>query len=307
MDELNTLKKKRQRLRLRCLALQATRRFFIEQGFLEVTTPVLHPFLIPEEHIHAVEAEEGFLLPSPEIHMKCLLAAGYERIFQIGPAFRKGEKGQHHLQEFTLLEWYRAGAGYQALADDCEQLLPGICEKLYGERAVSCQGRTVDLTPPWPRITAESAFESHAGWNPLEERDPERFERDLMERVVPLLDPFRPVFLTDFPDYEASLAVRKEEDPRVAERLELFAGGLELANGFSELTDAREQRDRFLEVNRKRKERGEQPYRMPEGFLEALQHMPASAGMAMGVDRLVMFLSDAEHIQDVVAHVPGKP
>ncbi len=177
MDELVRLAAKRETLILRARILQTVRKFFLEEGFLEVSTPVLSPSLLPEDHIDAIESEAGFLLPSPEIHMKCLLAAGYERIFQIGPGFRKGEKGRHHLPEFTLLEWYRARADYHALAGDCERLLLRANEEITGSRTISFQGSSIDLTPPWPRLTLQQAFEEFAGWNPLEEKNPERKRR----------------------------------------------------------------------------------------------------------------------------------
>lgn len=306
MDELVRLSAKQERLGLRSRCLQKIREFFFEEGFLEVTTPVRSSSLIPEEHIHAFESEAGFLLPSPEIHMKGLLAAGYEKIFQIGPVFRKGEKGRFHLPEFTLLEWYRARADYNALAGDCERMVLWICEELFKSRILCYQGSSIDVTPPWPRCTVQEAFQESAGWDPLQEKNPERFERDLVEKVVPRLDPEKPVFLFDFPDYEASLARKKISDPRIAERLELFAGQLELANGFSELTDPGEQRLRFELVNESRKARGERPCTVPENFLAFVERMPPSAGIALGVDRMLMLLTDAARIGDVVACEPDE-
>jgi len=241
------------------------------------------------------------LLPSPEIYMKPLLAAGYETLFQLGPAFRKGERGDYHLPEFTLLEWYRAGADYHELAQDCERLFLRICDEVVGRRTVVYRDVPIRLTPPWPRRDVCEAFRELAGWDPLREKDPERFEQDLVEKVVPGLDPHRPVFLVDFPGYEASLARRKEDGSGRAERLELFAGGLELANGFSELTDAHEQRRRFQQANERRVVRGESAVPIPEAFLSCLEEMPESAGMALGVDRLVMLFTNAGTIEEVVA------
>ncbi len=301
MNEWAPLAAKRQRLTLRAKILQVVRRYFEEQGFLEVTTPLLSSSALPEEHIDLFRSEAGFLLPSPEISMKPLLAAGYETIFQIGPAFRKGERGEHHLPEFTLLEWYRAGDDYRALALDCEQLFLRICDEVFQQRTVAYQGVNIHLAPPWPRRDVSEVFRELAGWDPLQEESPGRFERDLMEKVLPGLEPDRPVFLVDFPGYEASLARNRADGSGRAERLELFVGGLELANGFSELTDAREQRLRFQEANQKRVERGEHLVPIPEPFLRCLDRIPASAGMALGVDRLVMLFTDASRIEEVVA------
>lgn len=301
MDEWAHLAAKKRRLTLRARILCALRRYFQEQGFLEVSTPVRSPSVIPEAHIDLFRCEEAFLLPSPEISMKPLLAAGYEAVFQIGPAFRKGERGDHHLPEFTLLEWYRAGADYHELARDCERLIVKVCDEVIGGRAAPYRGVSIRLSPPWPRLDVRDAFRDLAGWDPLSDAAPDRFELDLVEKVLPGLPPDRPAFLVDFPVYEASLARRKADGSGRAERLELFAGGLELANGFSELIDAREQRARFVEANRKRVERGEGAYPMPERFLGCLDRMPESAGMALGVDRLVMLLTGATRIEDVVA------
>jgi lysyl-tRNA synthetase class 2 len=295
------LASKRERLTLRAGIFRSVRRFFEEQGFLEVSTPLLSPAVLPEEHIDIIESEAGFLLPSPEIFMKPLLAAGYEKVFQLGPAFRKGERGGHHLPEFTLLEWYRAGADYRALAVDCERLFLRICQDHLPGRSLVYQGITIRLDAPWPRRDVSEAFRALAGWDPLQEQAPERFEQDLVERVLPGLDAGSPVFLVDFPEYEASLARRKADGSGRAERLELFAGGLELANGFSELTDAREQQIRFEQANQARELRGSRPYPMPDAFLSCLDQVPPSAGMALGLDRLVMLFTDASRIEDVVA------
>jgi elongation factor P--(R)-beta-lysine ligase len=304
-DRLARLAANRENLVLRSRILQIARRFFLSADFLEVTTPVLSRDLIPEEHIDPVETDSGYLLPSPEIHMKGLLAAGYERIFQIGPVFRKGESGRHHLPEFTLLEWYRTGEDYTAVAADAEGLLLAISAELFHSRRRSPAGGGLDLTPPWPRVTVREAFVRLAGWDPLEERAPERFEEDFALKVIPGLDPARPTFLVEFPTYEASLARRKEGDPRVAERFELFAGGLELANGFSELTDPAEQRLRFAAANRAREGRGKRSYGMPEDFLAVVDRLGPCAGVALGMDRLVMLVTGAGHIGDVVCSPAG--
>ncbi len=304
MEDLDRLASKRRNLTLRADILRAVRRFFEERGFLEVTTPLLNPAAIPEDHIQPVETESGLLLPSPEIHMKRFLAAGYERIFQVGPGFRKGERGNHHLPEFTLLEWYRAGEDYRALARDCEGLLAGVCRDLFGRTRIEHGEEPIDLDPPWQRVTLQEAFLAHAGWDPLETENPDRFEQDLVEKVIPALDMAQPVFLIDFPAYEASLARRKPANPRVAERIELFAGGLELANGFSELTDPEEQRRRFEQTNERRRRRGERAYPIPERFLAFLPDLPPCAGIALGLDRLVMLFAGASGIDEVIPLVP---
>jgi lysyl-tRNA synthetase class 2 len=304
MNYLSRLAAKRRNLVLRQKTLQAVRRFFQESGFLEVTTPLVSPALIPEDHIHPLETKFGYLLPSPEIHMKRFLAAGYDRIFQIGPCFRKGERGEHHIPEFTILEWYKAHEDYSALANDCEQLLAAVSQDLFGRTGIESRGETINLAPPWQRVPVREAFLAHAGWDPLEEEERARFEQDLTEKVVPGLDKGTPVLLLDFPAYEASLARTKPEDPRIAERVELFAGGLELANGFSELTDPAEQRRRFEETNERRRARGEEAFPLPEKFLSFLDDLPPSAGIALGIDRLMMLFAGASHIDEVIALAP---
>ena len=303
MTDLTLLASKRKNLTLRADILDAVRGFFRKAGFLEVATPIVNPCLIPEDHVHPVETEAGLLLPSPEIHMKRFLAAGYDRVFQIGPSFRRGERGEQHLPEFTMLEWYRAGRDYLALADDCERLLLSVAQKVFGRGGIEYRGASIDLAPPWPRLTVQEIFVERAGWDPLAEEAPERFEQDLVERVIPGLDREKPFFLLDFPAYEASLARKKPQDPRAAERIELFAGGLELANGFSELTDPAEQRRRFEETNARRRARGEKDYPLPEKFLAFLAEVPPSAGIALGIDRLVMLLAGAPRIDEVIALV----
>jgi lysyl-tRNA synthetase class 2 len=304
MEDLARLASKRKNLFLRERTLRSVRRFFREEGFLDVATPLLNPSLIPEDHIHPIETAAGFLLPSPEIHMKRFLAAGYDRVFQVGPCFRKGERGELHLPEFTMLEWYRVREDYRALADDCERLFLAVSQDLFGRTGIEYRGASIDLAPPWQRLTVKEAFLTHAGWDPIEEENPERFEQDLAEKVVPGLDKGKPAFLLDFPAYEASLARKKPEDPRAAERLELFAGGLELANGFSELTDSEEQRQRFEKTNERRRARGERAYPLPDKFLAFLADAPPSAGIALGIDRLVMLFAGASHIDEVIALPP---
>lgn len=304
MDDLDRLSGKRERLSQRDLIQRAARSFFHDRGFLEVSTPLLSFSVIPEEHIDLLESEAGFLLPSPEVHMKPLLASGFERIFQIGPRYRRGERGAQHLPEFTLLEWYRAHADYQSLAMDSEELVLFLHRSQSGGSSLTYQGTRIDLLRPWPRLTVRTAFRMHAGWDPWEDRDPERFEWDFAEKVIPGLDPQRPVFLVDFPAYEASLARRKPGDPETAERIELFIGGLELANGFSELVDPQEQRMRFERANEKRRSLGRTGYPLPQKFLESLRRMPPSAGIALGFDRLVMLLTDSACIDQVVAFAP---
>ncbi len=235
--------------------------------------------------------------------MKRLLAAGYQRIFQICRCFRDGELGGRHLPEFTMIEWYRAGAGIDDLMRDCEDLLAAASSGAgWATPPAGPGGIEVDLAAPFERIAVADAFERHAGWLPGADPDPARFDVDLVEKVEPALPPNRPVFLVGYPASLASLARLDPADPARSLRFELYAGGLELANGFDELTDPVEQRRRFTEDETWRRAAGKPPYPADERFLAALDAgMPPCAGIALGFDRLVMLLTDATTIDDVVA------
>jgi lysyl-tRNA synthetase class 2 len=304
LEERGRLATKRFRLEVRAKVIRLVRQFFLDRSFLEVETPLRMPTQVPEEHTDAVESGGWYLATSPELPMKRLVAAGYEQIFQICKAFRRKERGQLHLPEFTLLEWYRANADYSVLMEDCEELLAEIAARLGIGDTLSYQGESVCLDPPWPRITVREAFRRWAGWEPGPHPDPARFTHDIVAFVEPELGRGAPTFLVDYPASMGALARLKPGDPSVAERFELYAGGLELANGFSELTDPVEQRARFERANAERAAQGRASYPMPEKFLASLETMPASAGIALGIDRLVMLFTAAASIDDDVAFTP---
>jgi lysyl-tRNA synthetase class 2 len=291
-------------LRLRARMIRAIRRFFLGQDFLEVETPLRIPAPAPESHIDAVASGGWFMHTSPELCMKRLLAAGYPRIFQVCKCFRAGERGDRHLPEFTILEWYRGGADYRTLMDDCEALISYLAGDLGFGGVVSRQGREIRLEIPWERITVREAFTRYATTTAAEALMMDRFDEILACEIEPRLGMEKPVFLYEYPAELGALARVKEDDPEVAERFELYIDGLELANAFSELTDAREQRRRFEEASRDRRRKGSLPYPMPERFLAALSQMPPSAGIALGVDRLAMLFADKSRIDDVVAFTP---
>jgi lysyl-tRNA synthetase class 2 len=236
--------------------------------------------------------------------MKRLLAAGLPRIFQICKCFRYGERGHLHLPEFTMLEWYCTGIDYKGLMHDCESMLLRVFEHLGMGLRVRYQGRDMDLAPPWERLTVSSAFGEYAGMTPEDALEKGVFDRVMVERIEPNLGVQKPVFLLDYPAGLASLARLSPGNRGIAERFELYMGGVELANGFSELTDPDEQRKRFLRDSETRKRMGKVPYPVAEKFLESLTHMPGSAGIALGVDRLAMILSDTGEIDQVVSFTP---
>jgi lysyl-tRNA synthetase class 2 len=302
-DYSSKLAAKSDSLFLRAKMLQAIRRFFMEKGFLEVETPLLIPAPAPEVHIDAVAAGDWFLQTSPELCMKRLLAAGYRKIFQICKCFRAKERGARHLPEFTILEWYRADADYHNLMDDCEDLIAGVASQLAFSKIAPGESEPFLLEKPWQRITVSDAFVRYAGMQVSEALDSDRFDEVLACSIEPLLGLKQPVFLCDYPKEHGSLA-RFNEKKGVAERFELYIAGIEIANGFSELNDADEQRRRFEEASQEREKRGHSVYPLSEKFLGALRQMPPSAGIAVGVDRLAMLFAGKKRIDDVVAFTP---
>jgi lysyl-tRNA synthetase class 2 len=304
-------------LSARAQALAAVRAFFAARGFVEVETPLLVPSPGLEIHLDAVPAGEGWLITSPEYQMKRLLAGGFERIYQVCKCFRGGEAGPHHASEFTMIEWYRAFADLDAIARDTQELVAAVCG---GVARVG--GRELDVTPPWPRITVANAMADHAGVEltggetaaelVAKVRDAgidvadgtawdDTFFAAFLARVEPALAALdRPIFVEDWPAPLAALARRK--DPHTAARFEAYVGGIELANAFGELTDADEQRARFEDDLRIRRERNLAIYPIDDKLLAALaEGLPPSAGIALGFDRLVMLATGSPSIDGVLA------
>lgn len=236
--------------------------------------------------------------------MKRLLAAGYPRIFQISKCFRAHERGERHLPEFTMLEWYVAEFDYRQLMDQCEALITDVLKEIGFDRQIIWQNKRINLAPPWEMISVAEAFSRHAPIGLQAALAKDRFDEILVEYIESHLGQERPTFLYDYPTQLAALAKIKEGDPTVAERFELYIGGLELANGFSELTDAAEQRRRFEEAQQARAKKNWARYTMPEKFLQAMTTMPEAAGIALGIDRLVMLLTGTPDIDDVIAFPP---
>jgi lysyl-tRNA synthetase class 2 len=307
----------------------ALRRWFDEEGFVEVEPAALQVSPGNEAHLHAFATDlvapggqtvRRYLHTSPEFAMKKLLAAGERQIFAFARVFRNREAGDLHAPEFTMLEWYRAGAPYDAVMRDCGAILAAAARAAGTER-LRWRGRTADPYAPPAPLTVADAFRQHAGIDLAATLAPEPdrealaaaargvalrvaaddgwsdiFSRVLSQKVEPALGLGRPTLLTDYPAAEAALARPQAGDPRFAERFELYACGVELANGFGELTDAAEQRRRFeLEMAEKERVHGER-YPLDEDFLAALAEMPPASGVALGLDRLVMLLTGAPRI-----------
>jgi lysyl-tRNA synthetase class 2 len=296
-------------LRRRAEVLRAVRRWFDARGFLEVETPAAVPSPGLDLHLSAAGATglaraPRWLITSPEYQMKRLLAGGMGRIYQLGRCFRRGERGPLHEPEFTMLEWYRAFAGSDAIMRDTEALVAAVARAVHGgATTLPGRGRPVDVRPPWQRLTVAEAFERFAGVA-LDAvlPDEERFFRLLVERVEPELGHPKPVFLTHWPASMASLARLHPDDPRWADRVEAYVDGLELCNGFGELVDPVEQRARLERDRDARAAGGLDAYPIDERFLAALEEgLPPSGGNALGIDRLVMLVTGARHIEEVVA------
>jgi len=291
-------------LKVRARLLRALRGFFEERAFLEVETPSRVPSPGLDLHLDAFESEGRWLITSPEYQMKRLLAGGAPRIFQACRCFRRGERGDLHEPEFTMLEWYRAFVDSEAVMRDTEQLVAALARTLHeGSTLIPARGTPVDVAPPWERIRVEDAFPRFAGVR-LDEvlPDEERFFRILVTKIEPQLGRTRPVFLTHWPASMASLARLVPGDRRWAERFEAYVAGIELCNGFGELIDPVEQRARLVRDDAARRAAGQAAYPIDERFLGALEEgLPPCSGNALGFDRLVMLLLGAARIQDVVA------
>ena len=328
-------------------AIDAIRSFFKTRDFREIETPLLvrHPGMEP--HLDVFETRlstasgrvtAGFLNTSPEYAMKKVLAAGLPRIFQICKSFRNREESSRlHNPEFTILEWYRANAGYLDVMVDCEELIcemvNGISNRDVGRQTGSLQSslnpmtleygdQRIDLTRPWPRLSVREAFQRYTGIDLDRTMDLESmsiaamasgysvdctttweqiYHQIFLNEIEPHLGRGRPTILYDYPASMAALARVKPDDARYAERFELYIAGIELGNAFSELVDAGEQRRRLESEREERRETGRTLYDLDDDFIDALAAgIPPSAGIAVGVDRLIMLLANVASIRDVL-------
>lgn len=314
------------------------RGFFAEQGFVEIETSVLQVSPGNETHLHAPRTElirpdgsraSRYLRTSPEFACKKLLAAGEERIFEFARVFRDRERGDLHLPEFTMLEWYRAGAPYDAIMADTVVVIAHAAQAT-GIGTFAFRGRTADPFAEPELLTVAGAFERFAGIDLLstisgdegnraalaqaaagkvrvaeDDTWSDIFSKVLVEHVEPHLGQGRLTILFEYPSPEATLARVTARDPRIAERFEVYACGVELANGFGELTDAEEQRQRFTESMAEKQRRYGEAYPLDEDFLAAVAQMPEASGVALGFDRLVMLASGATRIDQVVWTPPA--
>jgi lysyl-tRNA synthetase class 2 len=320
-------------LRVRGEIVRALRGYFAELDFVEVETPALQVSPGNEIHLQAFATElayagrrdRRFLRTSPEFACKKLLAAGEQRIVEFARVFRNGERSPLHHPEFTMLEWYRAREPYDLVMDDCMAVI-ACAANTAGSRQFSWQGRAADPFASPERITVAEAFARHAGIDLLatltasgadrgqlaarasdagvaiadDDTWGDIFSRVMAERVEPHLGVDRATILDEYPAAMSALARPKSSDPRVAERFEIFLCGVELANGFGELTDADEQRRRLIAQMDSKERIYNERYPIDEDFINALRIMPAACGVALGLDRLVMLAAGATHIEQVL-------
>ena len=326
---------RRPRLITRNAIAAGIRAWFGEREFVEVDTALLQVSPGNEAHLSAFSTEaittDGQRRPlhlhtSPEFACKKLLAAGERQIFSFGKVFRNRERGALHSPEFTMLEWYRARETYDSVMKDCAALL-GLAARRAGATRFAWRGREADPFAEPEKLTVANAFARHAGIDLMATIRPDGatdriamhaavvsrgmraapddswadlFSKVMVEKIEPNLGSGRPTLLIEYPVAEAALARPKPRDPRVAERFELYCCGVELANGFGELTDAAEQRRRFeAEMDEKHRVYGER-YPIDEDFIAALAAMPEASGVALGFDRLVMLATGATHIDQVL-------
>src|ERR1700726_3788895 len=325
-------------LAARSAITKTIRTWFAQQGFTEVETGILQVSPGNETHLHAPRTEltaaDGehltrYLRTSPEFACKKLLAAGEQKIFEFARVFRDRERGDLHLPEFTMLEWYRANATYDAVMADSIVVIAHAAQAT-GIGRFSFRGRMADPFAEPELLTVAAAFERFAGIELLatiangegdraklaevtrarvrvadDDTWSDIFSKVLVEHIEPNLGQGRLTVLFEYPAPEAALARAKASDPRVAERFEIYACGVELANGFGELTDAREQRLRFMQAMNEKQCRYGERYPIDEDFLAAVATMPEAAGVALGFDRLVMLASGAHRIDQVVWTKPS--
>lgn len=326
------------RAKFECRAeiIDAIRAFFKGRGYLEVETPKVVAFPGQEPNLVSFETAvldergksfSGYLITSPEFSIKKMLSAGFTKVFEMGKCFRNGEPwGGDHNPEFTMLEWYACGMDYRGLMDETEELVCAVNQKINNSEKIQYQGRTVNLARPWTRMSVAEAFKkwtsidlaANLEANRLAERAREIgievtesdslsdiFFKIFLSRIETEFPKDAPLILYDYPTALGALARRRSDDPRFAERFEVYIAGMELANAFSELTDPVEQRQRFLAEQEERGRNNLPVYPIDEDFLSALATLPPSAGIALGVDRLVMLLLDAADINDVIAFGAG--
>lgn len=323
-------------IKLRSKIFDLVRIFFKKRGYLEVETPLLIPHPDPSYYTEVFETSKingkrSFLSTSPEYYMKKLIPLGFQKIFQICKAFRNPKEiGPFHNPEFTILEWYRVNASYKDLFIECEQLVNFLCQEIFTKpkknkrlkNFIKYQNILIDLNPPWLKFSLKMLFEKYADINldefldfkkakKIAQKKDYKIEKDttceqifhqiFLNEIEPKLPKSKPVILFEYPAFLAEGARLKNSNPLYAERFEFYIGGLEIGNGYSELTDWREQEKRFKQSLKTRKRKKMKIFAYDKEFIEVLKsNFPPCAGMAIGLDRLIMLFVNAKKIDEVL-------
>ena len=308
------------------------RQFLCKRGFIEVETPMMQPIAggataRPFVTYHNALGIDLYLRIAPELYLKRLIVGGFERVFELNRNFRNEGISRRHNPEFTMLEFYLAYANYEDMMRLCEELVAGCAEVVCGSTRFVYNGQEIDVAPPWRRLAVADALRQFAGVELADLYDDAAAQRIARERELridgpvtcatvlnKLLDEFveprliQPTFLVGYPTIVSPLAKRSRDNPQIAERFEPFVGGQELGNGFSEINDPIDQRKRFEEQLRQRRAGAEDAHPMDEDFLRALEHgMPPTGGFGLGIDRLLMVLTDSKSIRDVILFPQLRP
>jgi lysyl-tRNA synthetase class 2 len=316
----------------RSAMIQEIRAFFLERGFLEVETPMMQPIpggaeATPFRTHHNALGMDLYLRIAPELYLKRLVVGGFERVFEINRNFRNEGVSTQHNPEFTMLEFYQAYATYTDLMELSEMLMARVAEKITGSTSVTYQGRTIEFAGPWRRLSLFDALVEIGGVDrgllgdrtgllefAAQHRVTVTKTGKIGKVVAKLFDALvqphliQPTFITGYPTEISPLSRRSDPSPDLTERFELFIGGREIANGFSELNDPADQRERFLQQTREREAGDAEAHRMDEDYIEALEYgMPPTAGEGIGIDRLAMLLCDAPSIREVILFPHMKP
>ncbi|HJX32043.1 MAG TPA: lysine--tRNA ligase [Thermodesulfobacteriota bacterium] len=310
---------------LRSATIQALRNFLLARDFFEVETPMMHPIAggataRPFKTHHHALGIDLYLRIAPELYLKRLVIGGMERVFEINRSFRNEGISTQHNPEFTMLEFYQAYADYKDLMDLTEEMLAEVVKSLFGSLRISYQGETLDFTPPWKRMSLKESLTSVGGFGSEFLQDPLQMRNYLETHSVPITDKekigklhtdlfeaiiepqlIQPTFVINYPVEVSPLSRRRDDDPSEVERFELFIAGREIANAFSELNDPNDQKERFLKQLEEREKDADIPPEIDEDYIRALEYgMPPTAGEGIGIDRLVMLLTDSPSIRDVI-------
>jgi lysyl-tRNA synthetase class 2 len=310
---------------LRSKIIQTLREFFDKRGFLEVETPMMQSIpggatAKPFKTYHNALGMDLYLRVAPELYLKRLVVGGFERVYELNRNFRNEGISTEHNPEFTMLEFYIAYATYEVLMDLTEELFVYLVQKLFGQLTIRYQGNVIDFSTPWPRISLMDSLKDIAGvpeeallnsqalrdlvrTKGVEIQDNEEVGRVLVRLFECIVEPqlMQPTFIVNYPVEVSPLSRRKDGKPEIAERFELFVAGKEIVNGFSELNDPDDQRERFLQQASLRDAGDEEDLFMDEDYIKALEYgLPPTAGEGIGIDRLVMILTDSPSIRDVI-------